>query len=459
MADGGTGQRSPTGTRFRLFPQPPFLAKFSEPETVWVSPPAGTISAGPADDRMYVIDPIGKRVAYGQARDRFGNAAYLVPPWPGPSYPPALPDADGHFDCIPIDTPEFEAAHLFCAVRRTLDIWERYLGHPVEWHFAPDFDRLELVLQRNLEENAYMGYGFLEVGVHRTKEGGIEPFSLNFDIIAHEVGHCIVYAVLGVPELDGYDAEYYGFHESAADLTALVATLHFDSVVDDLLETTHGNLYTLNYVNRIAELSDNQQIRLAANPLTLLDFVTGWSDEHDLAQPLTGAMFDILVDIFHEELVGRGLISHRAEDLSDRLEDEPNYHRIIQPLFDEAYAANPQGFREALISARDILGTYLAETWLRLSPDNLNYAGVGRALFAVERMMTGGRYRRIIDVNLRRRAIGYARVGPQLEPQSSKSHFDLPRIFVPPLHGDCSCRRLSYREKLNDAWQGSSANR
>ncbi len=420
MADGGTGQRPPTGTRFRLFAQSPFLTRFREPETVWVSSPAGTIGPGPADDRMYVIDPIGKRVAYGQARDRFGNVAYLLPPWPGPSYPPALPDADGHFDHVPIDSPEFEAAHLFGVVRRTLDIWEAYLCQSIEWHFAADFDQLELVLQRNLEENAYMGYGFLEVGVHRARNGEIEPFSLNFDIIAHEVGHCIIYAVVGVPDVGSQDAEYYGFHESAADLTALVAALHFDSVVDDLLATTHGNLYTLNYINRIAELSDNQQIRLAANPASLLDFVRGWSDEHDLAQPLTGAMFDILVDVFHEELVERGLFGNDAEDLSDRLEDDPDYHRIIQPLFDDAYAADPQGFREALIYARDILGTYLAETWRRLSPDNLDYADVGRAMLAVDRMLTGGRYSRVIGVNLRRRAIGFARVGPQLKPPDGR---------------------------------------
>jgi hypothetical protein len=453
MADRGSGQGSPTGTRFRLFAQPPFLAQFQHPETVWVSSPAGTVGPGPSDERMYVIDPIGKRIPYGEAEDRFGNSAYLVPPWLGPTYPPALPDADGHFDYIPVDSPEFEAASLFCTVRRTLDVWEGFFGHPIEFHFARDFDQLELVLQRNLVDNAYMGYGFLEVGIHPTEDGPDEPLSLNFDIVAHEVGHCIIYSVVGVPDVGTQDAEYYGFHESSADLTALVAALHFDSVVDDLLADTHGNLYTLNFVNRIAELSNNQQIRLAANPLSLLDFVQGWTDEHDLAQPLTGAMFDILVDIFHEELVERGLISQSAEDLSDRLEDEPDYHQVIQPVFDEAYGAEPEGFRAALVAARDTLGTYLAETWRRLSPDNLGYAGVGRTLLAVDRMIADGRYRRIIEVNLGRRAIGFARVGPQLMPQRPTSHFDLTRVFVPPLQRRRCCRRrLSYREKYEMAW-------
>ena len=431
MAVGGEGSRSANGTRFRLFAQAPFLKPFRKPETVIVSSPAGSVGPGPGDDRMYVVDPIGKQLAYGLAENLRGDPLYLMPPWPGDTFPPALPDLDGHFDHIAPEDPEFEAAHLFGSVRFTLDVWEKYFGHPIAWHFRRDLDRLELVIQRNLLENAFMGYGFLEVGIHRAEDGGIEPFSLNFDVVAHEVGHCIVYSVIGVPDPGTAGAEYYGFHESAADLTALIAALHFDSVIDELLAESRGNLYTHNLVNRIAELSGNGQIRLAANPLSMLDFVRGWRDEHALAQPLTGAMFDIFVDLFHEELVARGLISHGQEDLSDRLEDSPDYFRIIQPIFDEAYAAAPEEFREALVASRDELGMLLAETWRRLSPDDLSYAAVGDTLRNVDRMMTGGRWRTIIDVNLRRRAIGSARVGPRLHPPGPHSHFDLPRVFVP----------------------------
>ncbi|MBX3581124.1 MAG: hypothetical protein KF810_04415 [Rhizobiaceae bacterium] len=431
MAVGGEGTVFQDGTRFRLFAQAPFLKPFRKPETVFVSSPAGSVGPGPGDYRMYVVDPIGKQLAYGLAEDFRGDPIYLMPPWPGDRFPPALPDIDGHFDHIAPEAPEFEAAHLFGSVRFTLDVWEKYFGHPIEWHFRRDLDRLELVIQRNLLENAFMGYGFLEVGIHRAADGAVEPFSLNFDVVAHEVGHCIVYSVIGVPDAGTAGAEYYGFHESAADLTALVAALHFDSVIDELLEASHGNLYTRNLVNRIAELTGNSQIRLAANPLSLLDFAHGWQDEHALAQPLTGAVFDIFVDLFHEELVARGQITADQEDLSDRVEDSPDYFRIIQPIFDEAYAAAPEEFREALVASRDELGMLLAETWRRLSPDNLSYAAVGDTLRAVDRMITGGRWRTIIDVNLRRRAIGSARVGPRLHPPGRHSHFDLPRVFVP----------------------------
>ncbi|WP_274628243.1 hypothetical protein [Arvimicrobium flavum] len=448
MAVGGNVPTSTAGTRFRLYAQAPFLEPFHEPETVIVSSPAGSVGPGPADDRMYVVDPIGKPFAYGAAEDLRGSFAYLMPPWTGAVFPPALPDADGHFDHIAPGSPEFEAAHLFGVARFTLDVWEKYFGHPIEWHFAPDLDRLELVIERNLLENAFMGYGFLEVGVHQTADRRIEPFSLNFDVIAHEIGHCIVYAMIGTPDPGTDSPEYYGFHESAADLTALIAALHFDRVIDELLASSRGNLYTRNLANRFAELTDNEQIRLAANPLTLLDFVRGWTDEHDLAQPLTGAVFDMFVDLFHEELVARELISASQEDLSDQLEDDPEYFRVIQPIFDEAYAAAPHAFREALVATRDEMGMMLAETWRRLSPRDLRYSQVGDTLRAVDRMMSGGRWRRIIDVNLRRRAIGFARPGPRIAPPAGDSHFDLARVFVPGNHAQCCGRRRpSFREK------------
>jgi hypothetical protein len=78
----------------------------------------------------------------------------------------------------------------------------------------------------------------------------------------------------------------------------------------------------------------------------------------------------------------------------------------------------------------------------------LGYDDVGRTLFAVDRILTGGRYRRVIEVNLRRRGIGFARAGPRLAPPDPKNHFDLSRVFVPTEHESCCGRRLSYRERI-----------
>jgi hypothetical protein len=434
------------GTRFRLFPQAPYrTAVPHEPETVWLSPAAGTIGPGPRDDRMYVVDPVGKRDPYGIALAPRGTPYLYLPPWDGPIYPPAMPDPDGHFDHLEIGTPEFEMAHCFGCVHFVLDVWERYFGRPIEWHFARDYQRLEIALLRELD-NATAGYGFMEIGSYSTEAGNVLPFSLNFDVLAHEVGHLVLYSEIGLPSLETTEAEFFGFHESAADLVALVAALHFDSVVDDLLEMTRGNLYTFNELNRFAELSENDEIRTASNSRKLSDFAAGWTKEHDLSEPLTGAIFDVLIDVFHESLLDRGLISPEVEDLFDQIERLVGAEDVIQPLFDRAYVRSEQGFREALLEARDYLGIAMAETWKRLSPDHLNYDDVGLALLEVDREVSRGRFERAILNNFVWRDIGRIVVGPKLSPPGPDSHTLSVRTVTP--HQGGSLPKLSYFERF-----------
>src|SRR3546814_19573234 len=109
------------------------------------------------------------------------------------------------------------------------------------------------------------GYVFLEAGVGREACGYVFPFSLSFDVIAHEVGHCIVYSQVGVPFPHAPLAEYLAFHESAADMTALIQLLHVDSGMDDLLEATSGNTHTFNALTRVGELSQGRDSDGKAN--------------------------------------------------------------------------------------------------------------------------------------------------------------------------------------------------
>ncbi len=415
------------GTRFRLYPQPGFLDSFAEPEIVFVSSPPGSISAGPADDRMYTLFPVGKSEPYGFAANPGEDA--LAPPWRGDILPPPEPDAQGHFDYLEPGTPQFEAAHLFGCVRFVLDIWEGYFGRRLPWHSEKHFDRIELSILPSLD-NAYSGYGFIEVGGDR-KHGAYVPFSLNFDVIAHEVGHALIYAEVGVPDPEAPQGEYFGFHESASDLVALLSSLHFDSVLDNFLKATRGNLYVLNEVSRMAELSDNAQIRIAANDVRLGEFVNGWTKEHKLSEPLTGAFFDSFVDLFHECLLDRGAISRKVEEMSDHLLATPEYGPVMQAYFDEAYDRAPDQFRKALIDARDILGTFLADTWQRLNRNDLTYADVAEAFLDVEHEHTGGRYTQMFSQNFAMRDIGMVKVGPQLAPLDEHSHANSIRTQLP----------------------------
>jgi hypothetical protein len=393
-----------TGTRFRLFPQPRFLPGYAEPEVVWVSSPRGTLRAGPGDNRMYVVD----------ALDKQPYPATALPGWFGRRNPAAAPDADGHFDHLDPGSRAFGAAHMFGTVRRVLDIWEGYIGYPIEWHFQDVQNRLELIPYVEWD-NAQAGYGYMETGWGRPREGAPQPFCLNFDVLAHETGHLVVFALLGVPDDATLTTEYRAFHESASDLVALLSALHFSSVVDRVLNACKGNLFVENELDRMAELSGNEQIRRASNAHRMSevpDARVPWDSLtqrqlHQVSEPMTGAMFDILVEIFQELLVERGLITRALDERADRAADGSVPVEEVRADFEAAYAADPQGFRDALVRARDLLGFRLARTLQQTPPHDLHFADVAARFLAIDARRSGPRFRQSIIDSFLWRQIGY----------------------------------------------------
>jgi hypothetical protein len=387
------------GTRFRLYPQAPISSARWRPEIVWVSPPVGAVLPGPADDRMYVVDAIHKTRPYDLD---------VLPPYRGPRNPPVPPGPDGHFDHLEPGTRAFMAAHMYGTIRFVLDVWERYLGSELPWHFAEDYNRLELVPVVGWD-NAQCGYGYIETGFARVAGVQSHPFCLDFDVLAHELGHAFIYSLLGLPPPDRVSAEYLGFHESAADCTAMIAVLHFDSVVNDLLRTSRGNIYLPNELNRIGELSDTEQLRIASHSLTMADVpdvrtpqaALTQRDRHTIGMPLTGAVFDILVEVFQELLIEEGFISRELDELT-RVQDAPV--EVVQAGFDRAYAGRHDAFKVALLDARDYVGRLLAGTWRQLGWD-LTFNGVAAAMLAADGLLTAGVGRNLLSEYLARRGI------------------------------------------------------
>ncbi|MPZ10101.1 MAG: hypothetical protein GEU89_07780 [Kiloniellaceae bacterium] len=375
------------GTRFRLYPQMPELEGFARPETVRVSPPPGTIGPGPFDGAMRVVDAVDKPAPY--------DFPYM-PPYRGPTFPPATPGPDGHFDRIPENSRQFLAAHMYGSVRFTLDVWEAYLGRPVAWYQPHDGFVVELVPEVGWD-NAHAGIGFIEAGGRLNKAGAYQRFALNFDVLAHEVGHTLLFSELGIPTIDGLTPQFLAFHESMSDLVALIAMLHFESTLDELIDATGGNLYVQNFLNRIGELSHNEQIRIASNDAKMQDLASlrltpegEWIDPtgqgrkgHDLGQPLTGAIFDILVEIYQDGLAHRGLIPH---DLDPRGWDRDSVAASLgrfQSVYEGEMSQHRGAFIDALIEARDVVGFALALTWQRLSPGHLSFARVAETFLDV----------------------------------------------------------------------------
>lgn len=346
------------GTRFAVYPQPPYVPGYEKPELIWISVPPDRIEPGPADDRMYVVDP------------RFDKEPYqypLLPPFVGATFPPATAGPDGNFDHIPPDSREFLSAHAYACVRRVLDIWQSYLGETIPWHFASTYERLEIV--PFLEwDNAQSGYGFVELGVERDPTGLVSLFALNFDVIAHELGHSILMSLAGIPS-DYRQADFRSFHESMADLVSLISMMHFDTALDRVLQRTRGNLHVLNELGRIAELADERQIRIASNDKKFHEV----SDQiHDRSRPLTGAIFDTMVGIFHGLLERRGLVDGGLNDLLSTMRggDQAIWDAQTERI-SAAYRNQHFAFKAALADARDIVGTALVHSWTKIEVEPL----------------------------------------------------------------------------------------
>lgn len=356
------------GTRFLIYPQVPHLTDYGVAETVWISTPPDRLRPGPSDHRVDVRDPLLVKEPYGYP---------FLPPFVGDTYPPAEAGFDGHFDTVDRGSRQFLAAHAYACASRVLDVWESYLGHSVTWHFAETYERLEIIPCIDWD-NAQSGYGYLELGFDSSGGGQAVPYALNFDVIAHEIGHAILFSLCGFPA-DGWMGRDFGaIHESMSDIVSLLSFLHFDSGLDRLLRHSNGNLLVLNELNRIAELTGDRQVRLACNSRKLSEVT---SDVHDSSRPLTGAVFDTIVDAYHTILVRDGLADDRLLNFDLRNLAAANLDGIAE-YTTRSFRERPFLFKSALIQARDQVALTLARTWQNVSADEFEFSTFAKAMIA-----------------------------------------------------------------------------
>lgn len=381
------------GTKFSLYCQPRFLPGFKDPVVHMLDLPAGSVKDGPMDDRIKVVNAIDKKLYDDDT----------LPPYRGDVGATAKPDSSGHFHELDPGTREFEAAHCFAAMRMVLDVWEGYSGKPVRWFFGDDYPRLEVIPYVKWP-NGQAGYGFVELGYGKGDDDEEHPFSLNFDVLAHEMGHIILASEIGIP-LDADSTQYAGFQEAASDIISLISVLHFEEFRKHLLNETHGNLHVENELNNLAELSPTEQIRTACHSVKMSEIEYAWTPAkyltqkqiHHLGQPFTAAVFDILVEVFHEILVEKKLINRALDELAEPEGMEKGELDEVEDEFKSAYRAAPDGFMKALESARDIVGERLVKSWRRLDVDELTLWNAAASLLTVDRQLSGDKYQGIIQ--------------------------------------------------------------
>ena len=195
------------------------------------------------------------------------------------------------------------------ALRRGADFWAPLMPTAV-WEPGPT---LNVILDGGEDLNAYYDRNALNFfhgrGVSGTVYSGESP-----DIVCHEMGHAILDSIK--PQLfDAMSSEAAAFHESFADISAILSALQLPSLRASVLTDTRGRLYTSSRLSRLAEQLGSA-IRLvapdAAEPDCLRNAVNSWvyqdptslpqggpasqltSEAHNFSRVFTGAAFEIL---------------------------------------------------------------------------------------------------------------------------------------------------------------------
>jgi hypothetical protein len=359
----GTGDGTPAGTPGGD-PALPLLYAFGARVLMWKQDPSvgeigtrkaflpGVVLAGPRDARIEIKDPAISAVE---------------------------PNAFGDFVTMP-DTAQFDAVHTFAVVRQTLTMYQRALSNagavmPLPWQWNSSVDTAPLQVYPYGLPNVMNA--FYSRSQSSLKFGDFIPSGetgrvytcRSFDIVSHETGHAV---------LDGLKPHWLeannppqtgGLHEAFGDLTAIFLALSQLDQCDAVVAQTKANLHDKTFLADIAEqfglaLGSTTGLRNADNDLTLSQAGT---EVHAISQVFTGAVYDILADLFAFER------KPQLEDCAGVL------HRVAGWL---------RGLvLRALIAAPDVAATYadVANDMLRICQEDgqpPEYAGFIRDRFA-----------------------------------------------------------------------------
>ncbi len=202
----------------------------------------------------------------------------------------------------------FDSVHTFTVVRQTLTMYQRALGGialPWQWNGATNTDPLSVYPRAGVTQNAY--YSRTEKALkffYFTPASAPTVYTCrSFDIVAHECGHAVLDALKPNWLQAGNPPQTGGLHEAFGDLTAIFLALSQMDQVEAVIAQTKANLHDKTFLADVAEqfglaLGRPNGLRNADNNLRLSEVGT---EVHAISQVFTGAVYDILADIFMSE--------------------------------------------------------------------------------------------------------------------------------------------------------------
>jgi hypothetical protein len=227
-----------------------------------------------------------------------------------PGTTPVSRNADGDF-LFPADTPEGDCAHAFAIVHMILAMYERArggVGIPWAWNLKGNTDVVTAYPRAGVTPNAFYSRGQKALKFfYFTPIGTTEPLFTcrSLDIVAHETGHAVLDGLkpgwIGIsnPPQTG------GLHESFGDLSAIFLALAQLDLADALIAMTKADLHQKDFLAALAEqfgtaLGRPTGLRNADNDLKLSQVS---NEVNEISQVFTGAIYDILADMFRFERI------------------------------------------------------------------------------------------------------------------------------------------------------------
>lgn len=210
-----------------------------------------------------------------------------------------------------VGTAEFDCAHAFAVVRETLSMYQRIRGGaqlPWAWNTGGNVEPLTVYPRAGVTPNAYYSRASKALKFFYftpTSPPGVAPVYTcrSLDIVAHECGHAVLDGLkpgwLGA----GNPPQTGGLHESFGDLTSIFLACSQLDQVESAIAQTKANLHNRNFLAALAEqfgsaLGFPQGLRNADNDLKLSQVS---NEVHAISQVFTGALYDVLADIFTYE--------------------------------------------------------------------------------------------------------------------------------------------------------------
>ncbi|MDL2357503.1 MAG: hypothetical protein QFF03_19795 [Pseudomonadota bacterium] len=234
--------------------------------------------------------------------------ARIVPGAPGIA--PVSPNAFGDFIASP-DSAQFDAVHTFAVVRQTLTMYQRALSAvgaemplPWQWNSSVDTTPLQLFpygLPNVMNAFYSRSQGCLKFGDFVPDGQAERIFTCrSLDIVSHETGHAVLDGLKPAWLEADNPPQTGGLHESFGDLTAIFLALSQLDQCEAVIAQTKARLHDKTFLADIAEqfglaLGASTGLRNADNDLKLSD---AGNEVHAISQVFTGAIYDILADLF-----------------------------------------------------------------------------------------------------------------------------------------------------------------